>query len=130
MNPKQKRNILIVGAIELAIVIFCLVVSILVIVTIHDVNEPDHAVANLRDNGPLIGWFQNNSTAFFLLIVLPLFVLLAIDVIYLIVYATKRESRLSEVERKSIEEKARAEARAEVLREMQQESEAENKPTE
>ncbi len=124
MDKAQKRKLIIIGALEAALVIFDLVVSILVMTTIHDPNEFDAAAKNLHDNGPLIGWFQNNSVAFFLIIVLPLFVLLAIDVIYLIVYATKRESTLSDKERKAIEEQAREEARAEVLREMQEESQA------
>ena len=126
MDKSTKRKLIIIGAIEAAIVIFCLVVSILVITTIADPNDPDHVAKNM-ENGPLIGWFQNNSTPFFLCIVLPLFVLLAVDVIYLIVYATKRESSLSEAERQSIEEQARAEARAEVLREMAEEAKQEKK---
>jgi|GEM_PF-624231 len=125
VSKQAKLRLLIIGAIEAAIVIFCLVVSILVIVTITDVNLPDHQQMNLDNNGPLIGWFQNHSTGFFLIIVLPLFVILAIDVIYLIVYATRRESSLSDAERKAIEAQAREEARAEVLREMQEESKKE-----
>lgn len=122
MDKSQKRKIIIVGAIEAVIVIFALVVSILVMTTIHDPNEYDAAAKNLRDNGPMIGFFQNNSTAFLLIIVLPLFLILAIDVIYLIVYATKRESSLSNAERAAIEEQARLEAREEVLREMREEA--------
>ena len=125
VSKQAKLRLLIIGAIEAAIVVFCLVVSILVIVTITDVNLPDHQQMNLDNNGPLIGWFQNHSTGFFLIIVLPLFVILAIDVIYLIVYATRRESSLSDAERKAIEAQAREEARAEVLREMQEESKKE-----
>ena len=122
MDKSQKRKIIIVGAIEAVIVIFALVVSILVMATIHDPNEYDAAAKNLSDNGPMIGFFQNNSTAFLLIIVLPLFLILAIDVIYLIVYATKRESSLSNAERAAIEEQARLEAREEVLREMREEA--------
>lgn len=125
MSKQTKLKLAIIGAVEAAIVIFCLIVSIRVMTTITDVNDPDHAAKNIINNGAFIGWFQNNSTGFFLTIVLPLFVILAVDVIYLIVYATKRESSLSESERKAIEEQARAEARAEVLREMEEESKKE-----
>ena len=58
-----------------------------------------------------------------LIFVLPLFLILAVDVIYLIVYAVKRESSLTEAEREVIEEQARKEAREEVLREMREEAE-------
>ena len=127
MDKALKRKLIIIGAIEAAIVIFDLVVSILVMATYHGPDEYDAYNLNYRLNGPLIGFFQNNNTAFLLIIVLPLFALLAVDVIYLIVYATKRESALSEGERKAIEEQARKEAREEVLREMKEEAEAEKK---
>ena len=123
MSKSQKRNLIIIGAIEAAFVIFALVVSIWVMTTIHDPNEYNAAAKNLRDNGPFIGWLQNNSTAFLLIFVLPLFLILAVDVIYLIVYAVKRESSLTEAEREVIEEQARKEAREEVLREMREEAE-------
>ncbi len=127
MDKKTKIRLIVAGAIELAIVVFCLVVSIMVMSTITDPNLPNHAELNIKNNGPFIGWFQNNSTAFFLIIVLPLFVLLALDVIYLIVFATKRESSLSASERKAIEEQAKKEAREEVLREMAEEEKNEKK---
>ena len=121
MDKKTKIRLIVAGAVELVIVVFCLVVSIMVMSTITDPNLPDHAAINIQKNGPFIGWFQNNSTPFFLIIVLPLFVLLALDVIYLIVFATKRESSLSASERHAIEEQAKREAREEVLREMAEE---------
>ena len=127
MEKKTKIRLIVAGAIELAIVVFCLVVSIRVMSTITDPNNPRHAELNLDNNGPFIGWFQNNSTPFFLIIVLPLFILLALDVIYLIVFATKRESSLSATERQAIEEQAKREAREEVLREMQEEEKKEKK---
>ena len=123
MSKSQKRNLIIIGAIEAVFVIFALVVSIWVMTTIHDPNEYNAAAKNLRDNGPFIGWLQNNSTPFLLIFVLPLFLILAVDVIYLIVYAVKRESSLTEAEREVIEEQARKEAREEVLREMREEAE-------
>ena len=127
MDKKTKIRLFVAGAVELVIVVFCLVVSIWVMATITDPNIPDHANQNFINNGPFIGWFQNNSTPFFLIIVLPLFVLLALDVIYLIVFATKRESSLSASERHAIEEQAKREAREEVLREMAEEEKKDKK---
>ena len=120
MDRKQKRKLIIVGAIELVVVVFCLTVSIWTIATIAPANDPDRVAHNWA-NGPFIGWFQNNSTPFFLIIVLPLFIILALDIIYLIVYATRRESAIGQRERDAIAEEARRQAREEVLREMQQE---------
>lgn len=127
MDKKSKIRLIVAGAVELIIVVFCLVVSIMVMSTITDPNLPNHAELNIQNNGAFIGWFQNNSTPFFLIIVLPLFVLLALDVIYLIVFATKRESSLSASERHAIEEQAKREAREEVLREMAEEESKEKK---
>ena len=127
MDKKTKIKLIVAGAVELAIVIFCMTISIWVMATITDANLPNHAELNIQNNGPFIGWFQNHSTEFFLIIVLPLFILLAIDVIYLIVFATKRESNLSATERSAIEEQAKKEAREEVLREMEEEAKKEKK---
>ncbi len=128
MDKKTRNRLIIIGAIELAIVAFCLTISIWVIATIQPPTNPNRAADNLRLNGEFIGWFQNHSVEFFLIIVLPLFLLLALDVTYLIIYATKRESALSASEQEAIREQARREAREEVMRELQQEGQ--DKPQE
>lgn len=125
MDKKQKRTLIIVGALEAAIIVFCLVVSILVIATYHAPESgPDYAELNAQ-NGPLIGWFQNNPNPFFLIIVLPLLVILALDIIYLIVFAVRKESRLSDSEREEIAKAAREEAKKELMREMLEEAKKE-----
>ena len=112
MDKQTKRTLLIAGIAEAAIIIFCLIVSILVIVTYNKPESgPNWQTANITNNGPLIGWFQNNPTPFFLIIVLPLLVILVIDIIYLIIYATKKESRLSEAEIEDLTAQAREEAK-------------------
>ena len=70
----------------------------------------------------MIGYFQNNATVFFLVIVLPLLLILAVDIVYLVYFALKRESKLSDSERKIIAEKAKEEAKAELLKELEEES--------
>ena len=114
MDKKTKRTLFIAGIVEAAIILFCLIVSILVIVTYNKPESgPNWQQMNLDKNGPLIGWFQNNPTPFFLIIVLPLLVILVLDIIYLIIYASKRESKLSDDEINEIQAQARAEAREE-----------------
>lgn len=114
MDSKKKRTLLIVGIVEAVIIVFCLVISILVMVTNGTTPQ-----ANLIKNGQFIGTLQNNPTLFFCTIVLPLFVIFIVDGVYLIVYATKKESSLSDDERKAIEEQAKKEARQEVLKEFE-----------
>ena len=123
MDKKQKTKLLIIGIAELVILIFCLTVSILVIVTLSSDNNMTPAQI-IAKNGPLIGWFQTNPVWFFCLIVLPLFVLFVADGVYLIVFLSKRQSALSDKERDTIQEEARRQAREELLKEMHNDSEA------
>lgn len=119
MDKKQRNTIIIAGIVEAIIIIFCMTVSILVLST-FDSNLTAQEI--LAKNGPFIGGLQTNNTIFLITIVLPLFVILALDIIYLIIYATKRESALSDKERDAIEAQAKEEARQEVLREMEEEA--------
>lgn len=126
MDKKKKITLFGIGGLELAIVLFALIVSIIVLATYNDPATYGNAEAarrNLELNGPMIGFFQNNSTAFFCIILIPVFVILVLDIIYLVAAAVKRESNLSKAEADAIREQAKAEARAEVLKEMQAESE-------
>lgn len=128
MNKQTKRNLIIAGAAELALIVFCLTVSIIVMNTIYPADVYGKVTAaelNLRHNGPMIGWFQNNPTAFFLIIVLPLLIILVIDIIYLVFYAVKRESNISQEERALLEEQARQAAKDELRAEILAEIEAE-----
>ena len=122
MDRKQKITFIVGGIVEAIIIVFCMTVSILVLST-FDSNLTAQEILN--KNGAFIGGLQTNNTVFLLTIVLPLFVILAIDIIYLIVYATKRESSLSDKERDAIEAQAKEEARQEVLREMEEEAKRE-----
>jgi len=119
MDKKQRNTIIIAGIVEAIIIVFCMTVSILVLST-FDSNLTAQEI--LAKNGPFIGGLQTNNTIFLITIVLPLFVILALDIIYLIIYATKRESALSDKERDAIEAQAKEEARQEVLREMEEEA--------
>jgi len=110
MSKKKKIILALVVALELAIIVFCLVISIRVMTTITD-----NANTNLSRNGQFIGSLQNNPVIFFCSIVLPLFVIFVIDGAYLIVYAVKRESKLTDKERSAISEEAKRQAREEVL---------------
>jgi uncharacterized membrane protein len=123
MDKKQKRTLLIAGAVETIILIFCLVVSILVLTKFSANNAPTD---NLEKNGPFIGALQNNPPVFFAAIVLPVFLILLIDAIYLIIYASRKPSDITDEERAAIEAKAKEEARAEVMAELNAEKKPDN----
>ena len=118
-KPLSKKALIIIAAIEVAVIIFCLVVSIWVMVTIDP--NANHQ-KNLDLNGPFIGTLQNNTILFALTIVLPLFLIFVVDGVYLIMYATKRESMLSDQEKNDLLEEAKRQAREEALAEIRNQS--------
>lgn len=134
MNPKTKKILFwTIGAVEVAILIFCLVIAILTLQNPHTDIQDSAAryQACLADNGPMIAWLQNNQVPFFLLIVLPVFVIFLVDGIYLVIYAVKKPRVISKEDEEALREQARAEARAQILREMQEQAKAEEaKPEE
>lgn len=122
MDKKKKIGLIIAGVVELAIVVFVIVTSILVTVTFHDPDvDANYMAHNLADNGPFIGWLQNNPTAFLFIVLIPIFIILALDIIYLVVVATKKHVDISDAEQAAIAEQAKKEARAELLKELQEE---------
>jgi uncharacterized membrane protein len=130
MDKKQKRNLIIAGIVEVIVLIFCLVITIIVLTkSLARGNDSNMTPAQIvAADGPFIGWLETNPTWFFCLIVLPLFVIFIADGVYLIVYVSKKQSALSDKERDTIQEEARRQAREELLKEMRGEGEA--KPSE
>jgi len=114
MDKKTKKTLIIVGAIEAVILIFCLTISILVLSKWDATATPTQRLERYG----WIGWLQNNTTAFFLLIVLPVFIIFLVDAVYLIVYSSKKPSALTDEEREAIQAQAREEARKELEAEM------------
>ena len=116
---KKKRNILIiVGAIEIAIILFSLIVSIMVI-TAGNTGDP---ITNEKVHGPFIGWLLNHYIWYFVLFVLPLLIIFVVDGVYLIMFANKKESSLSQSDKDAIAEEAKRQAKEEVLRELREEA--------
>jgi uncharacterized membrane protein len=117
---KEKRNWLIaIGVIEAAVIVFCLTISIIVLVT-----NTNQTTTNTEQNGAFIGTLQNSPVLFFCAFVLPLFLIFVVDGIYLIFFATKKESVLSDKERDDIQEEARRQAREEVLKQLREQKAA------
>lgn len=131
MDKKKKIGLIVAGVVELAIVIFVIVTSILVTVTFHDPDtDPNYIAHNLADNGPFIGWLQNNPTAFLFIVLIPIFLILGLDIIYLVIVATKKHVDISDAEQAAISEQAKKEAREELLKELQAEMAQEKKESE
>lgn len=128
MDTKKKRTLIIVGIIEAIILVFSLVVSIITLTNQVDPNNlpagfTDANAARIAKSGPFIGALQNSSVLFFCVVVLPLLIIFLVDLIYLILYASKRQSSIGDAEKAAIEEQARKEAREELMKEMAAKSE-------
>ena len=123
---KNKKILLIGGIVEGALLIFALVLSILVWTTVC--NGKDYPTiemlrqANIDKNGPFIAFFQNNTTAFFCIVCIPIFVMVALDFVYFAIIASKRESTLSDEQLEKIKKQAEEEVRAEMLKEIEEEN--------
>ena len=119
---KNKKILLIGGIVEGALLIFALVLSIIVWTTVC--NGKDYPTvellhqANIDKNGPFIAFFQNNTTAFFCIICIPIFVIVALDFVYFAIIASKRESSLSDAQLAAIKKKAEEEVREEMMKEL------------
>ena len=124
MNKKTKRILFISGlALDIAITIFLFVVAIIMIATMPGSNLPkvDYE-AKLAANGPFIGYLQSHSAVYLWTCVIPLFVLLATNIIFLVLYVRKL-SKKPEVAVDDLNEEQKAALRAELLKELQGESE-------
>ena len=83
MNPKVKKVLLIIGiVIDVAITVFLLVLSIIMLANTIGRSGNDYAPG-------LIGYFQKNPLVYGLTCVVPLFVLLALNIIGLVIYVRK-----------------------------------------
>ena len=124
---KNKKVLLIGGIIEGAILVFALVLSIIVWTTVcngKDYVSPEALrQANIEKNGAFIAFFQNNTTAFFCIVCIPIFVIVALDFVYFAIIASKRESSLSDEQLAAIKKKAEEEVRQEMMKEILEEEE-------
>ncbi len=124
MDKKQKITLIAVGIAEVAVIIFCLVCAILVLTSGYSSASQNEQLVWAENHPGMIGWMCTHSTAFFLICVLPPILLFVIDGIYLILYATRKESVLSKEEKSAIAEEAKRQAKEEILKELREESES------
>ena len=128
---KNKKILLFGGIAEGAILIFALVLSIIVWTTVC--NGKDYPSvellkqANIDKNGPFIAFFQNNTTAFFCIVCIPIFVIVALDFVYFAIIASKRESALSDDQLAAIKKQAEQEVREEMMKEILSEEQGDKK---
>lgn len=127
MDKKQKLTLIVAGVVEAAVIIFCMVVAILVLVSGFSSAGTEDKITWEGNHPGMIGWMCTHRTGFFLICVLPPIALFIVDGIYLILYATKKESVLSKEEKEAITEEAKRQAKEEILKELREEDSSEKK---
>ena len=111
-------------AVDVAITVFLFVVHIIMLA--KTVNA--HGVT--QDPKTLIGWLQNNPTYFFVIICIPVFIIVALDLVYFAIIASRKETNLTNEQLEAIKKKAKEQAQAELMAEIMSEENGEAKPQE
>ena len=115
MNPKVKKALLITGiVIDVGATVFLLVLSIIMLA--KTVGDPNNIAPGL------IGYFQKNPLVYGLTCVVPLFVLLAINIVGLVIYVRK-SSKKEPVAVNDLTDEQKEALRKELLKELAGESE-------
>ena len=120
MNPKLKKALIITGlCVDIAVTIFLFVIAIIMLATMPKTSVDMRDAIKL--NGPFIGYLQQHSTVYLCAFVLPLFALLAANIVILVLYVRKL-SKKPEVAVDDLNEEQKAALRAELLKELQGDS--------
>ena len=119
MSKKTKKILFFIGlGLDIGITIFLFVIAIIMLATMPTANEMAHAV---KRNGPFIGYLQQHSTLYLWTCVVPLFVLLAVNIVVLVLYIRKLNKK-PEVAVDDLSEEQKAALRAEILKDLQNDS--------
>lgn len=124
-NPKTKKILFFTGlTLDVAIIVFLFVVAIIMIATLPEKGQPKELwEKEAYENGQFIGYLQTHTTLYFWVGVFPLLVLLAANIVFLILYVRKL-SKKPEVAVDDLSEEQKAALRAELLKQLEQESKA------
>ena len=123
MSPKTKKILIFSGiGLDVAVTVFLFVVAIIMIATMpgNNLSQVEYN-AKIAQNGPFIGYLQTHPTLYLLTCVVPLFVLLAANIAFLVLYVRK-VGKKPEVAVDDLSEEQKAALRAELLKELQAES--------
>ena len=113
-------------ALDLALTIFFLVISIIMLA--NTVGKTPAEIAANADNG-LIGYLQNHTTVYGLAFVVPLFVLLAGNIVGLVIFV-KKTSKSEPAKLDDLSEEQKEALRQELLKDLQGGGDKENKEKE
>lgn len=119
MNPKVKKALIIGGlTVDVAITVFLFVVAIIMLATMP--KDSYGMKTATQTNGPFIGYLQEHPTLYLWTCVIPLFVLLAANIVFLILYVRK-VGKKPEVAVDDLSDEQKAALKAELLKELEKE---------
>ncbi len=120
MSPKTKKILLFTGlGIDVAITIALFVIAIIMLATMPSSRIAAHDA--IEQNGPFIGYMQQHPTVYFWSCVFPLILLLAANVVILVLFI-RNLGKKKAIAVQDLNEEQKAALRAELLKELQNES--------
>ena len=90
---KNYKKPLLIGliALDFAVTVFLFVISIILLVKMGQ--HPNNPAAAAADSSGMIKYFIENPTAFLCIVVIPLFILLAVNIVGLVIFVRKTSKR-------------------------------------
>ena len=115
---KKYKKPLLIGlvALDFAVTIFLFVISIIMLVKMGQ--HPNNPQAAAADSSGMIKYFIENPTVFLCVCVIPLFVLLALNIVGLVIYV-KKTSKKEPAKLDDLSEEQKEALRQELLKDLQ-----------
>lgn len=117
-NMNKKKLLFICGGIvDLGITLFLFVIHIIMLVNIT--GKTDEELIALRNQDNLIGLLMRNNVLYLCAFVIPLFVILAINIVALVFYVRKQSAVKVHVEVKDLTDEQKEALKKEILKDLE-----------
>lgn len=114
---KNKKWLIISGAVlDVGITVFLFVIHIIMLINIT--GKTDEELIALRNQDNLIGALMRNNTLYLTAFVIPLFVILAINIVALVFYV-KKQTKKEPVKVNDLTEEQKEELKKELLKDLE-----------
>ena len=114
MKKSKKALYIILFGLDFAITVFLLVVSVIRLVKLSS-----RTTADILNAKGVFGYLRNHTTFYFCLFVLPLFLLLAANIVGLVLYVRK-STKAEPIQRNQLSDEQKAQLRKELMEELKE----------
>lgn len=114
MKKSKKALYIILFGLDFAITVFLLVVSVIRLVKLSS-----RTTADILNAKGFFGYLRNHTTFYFCLFVLPLFLLLAANIVGLVLYVRK-STKAEPIQRNQLSDEQKAQLRKELMEELKE----------